>query len=236
LLGDYLKDHRQGVGLSLNEISSRTKIRLEYLKALEAEEFERMPGDIYVYGYLRDYLNALSVDPSEAVNMYREYRKKAIRNEVSLPKRRGSFHLPSRAIYALLVLVLSVPVIFFFARKDQIQRDGIGVPNHSSINKVVTMIPNPVTPAEADYTNKHLLEIKAIEDTWIFLQIDDNLSYSMLLKPGHERSWTAENKIFLKIGNAGGIKVTFDGKSMGAPGKRGQIVSLTLPEEIDKRL
>jgi len=233
LLGEYLRKHREEANLSLKEISLITRIRCEYLKALENEEFEKIPGEVFVKGYIREFLKTLSIEPSEAVRLYNEQMKArlAAQEPLLLPPRKIKLS-PQVLLYPLVVLFIVVPMIMLYSHNKSPNDLAGKVKGESNIDRVVTMIPNPVEPAEADYTNKHVLEIRAVEDTWIYLKIDDNLSYSMILKPGQKRIWTGDRQFFLKVGNAGGIRLTFDGKELGAPGKRGYVVKLTLPQDI----
>lgn len=75
----------------------------------------------------------------------------------------------------------------------------------------------------------HVLEISATGTTWLLVRIDDKESKEMLLKIGESAKWTAKNNFSLKIGNAGGIKVVFDGKEISPLGAEGQVVRLKLP-------
>ncbi len=236
MLGDYLKRRREEADLTLKEISSITRIRCEYLKALENEEYDKIPGEVFVKGYIREYLKAVSVDPAEAVRIYEEQRMAALAaEEESQPPPPPRINLsPRLLLYPLAFLLIVVPLIVLLPR-DKPPGDPTGETRRTSnIDRVVTMIPNPVAPAEADYTNKHVLEITAVEDTWIYLKIDDSLSYSMILEPGQRRIWTGNQRFILKVGNAGGIRLTFDGREMGAPGKRGQVVKLILPLDYEE--
>jgi len=72
------------------------------------------------------------------------------------------------------------------------------------------------------------LQIQAIEETWIALQVDSHLPREVTLRAGETLSQRADNHIMLKIGNAGGVNVTFNGKGLGALGDPGGIVRLSL--------
>jgi len=92
----------------------------------------------------------------------------------------------------------------------------------------------PLEEAEAKFDNKEILEIDVKEKTWIYLVIDDKLKYSMLLEPGEDKRWTADKGFFLKIGNAGGITITYNGVKYGPPGRKGQVIRLYLPKDLGK--
>ena len=58
-------------GISLEEISQDTKIKVSTLQALEEGEFERLPGGIYNISYIRQYARAVGADEGSLVDLYR---------------------------------------------------------------------------------------------------------------------------------------------------------------------
>ena len=69
-IGPALRKARLLRGKSLEEASRETRIRAEYLQALERESFDRMLGDVYVRGMLRSYSSYLGLDPTKVVTVY----------------------------------------------------------------------------------------------------------------------------------------------------------------------
>ncbi len=65
-----LDDARKRAGISLDEIAGTTKISLRFLKAIEAEEFEKLPGGIFTTSYLRQYAVAIGYDAEALVAHY----------------------------------------------------------------------------------------------------------------------------------------------------------------------
>jgi tetratricopeptide (TPR) repeat protein len=86
-----------------------------------------------------------------------------------------------------------------------------------------------VAPPPEVKHDKHNLELIAEDTTWIFITIDDNESKEMLLHQGDHIKLSAKNIFSLRIGNAAGIKLVFDGKEIGPFGEKDQVVTLTLP-------
>jgi len=70
-IGAILKQERTRQGLDIAEIEQRTKIRGKYLRALEDEDWEVLPGLAYVRGFLRTYAAALGLDADVLVDDYR---------------------------------------------------------------------------------------------------------------------------------------------------------------------
>lgn len=63
--GDLFRRLREAVGVSEAEMQERTKISLEYLRALESNRFERLPQCVYVKGFLRSYFRYLGIPEAE---------------------------------------------------------------------------------------------------------------------------------------------------------------------------
>ena len=72
------------------------------------------------------------------------------------------------------------------------------------------------------------LTMEAKELTWIRIKADQDPSQDILLKPGDRIERLASGFVIV-IGNAGGINIDFQGKSLGDLGRRGQVVHLKLP-------
>ena len=85
------------------------------------------------------------------------------------------------------------------------------------------------TPVEAKHNTLHTLELIAEYTTWVLITIDDGESKEMLLQQGDRIKLSAKKDFSLKIGNAGGIKLIFDGKEIGPLGEEDQVVTLKLP-------
>lgn len=75
------------------------------------------------------------------------------------------------------------------------------------------------------------LVITAKEMTWVRVVEDKNPPYQVLLRPGDRVERQAENLFSIDVGNAGGIDIQFQGKSLGQIGKRGEVVHFVLPED-----
>lgn len=66
-IGKILKQSREEQKLSLDEISVLTRIRVKYLAAIEADNFDVLPSSVQQKGFIRAYARALALDPSPLV-------------------------------------------------------------------------------------------------------------------------------------------------------------------------
>lgn len=70
-IGDTLREQRISAKIDVQQIEESTKIRAKYLRALENEEFDLLPGPAYVKSFLRTYADTLGLDGRHLVDVYR---------------------------------------------------------------------------------------------------------------------------------------------------------------------
>ncbi len=68
--GTAIKKTRESLCVELNEIAAGTKISERYLKYIENENFDALPGKVFVRGYLHAYAEFLKLDPVRLINEY----------------------------------------------------------------------------------------------------------------------------------------------------------------------
>jgi hypothetical protein len=108
-IGSSLREVRIRCGVELVQVEAETHIRTRYLKALEDERFDLLPGDAYVRGFLRTYADYLELDAELFVD---EYKARFAPPEEPLPqliprRRIGLHRLPARGtVGAVLVVTL----------------------------------------------------------------------------------------------------------------------------------
>jgi cytoskeletal protein RodZ len=73
--GEKLRRQRESRNLTLREISESTKITKRYLEALERNDFDALPGGVFVKGYIRSYAEAIGLNPESLLEEYRSERR-----------------------------------------------------------------------------------------------------------------------------------------------------------------
>jgi len=69
-IGVTLREARMRQRIDITDMEVRTKIRAKYLRALENEEWDLLPGPTYVRSFLRTYAEALDLDAKMIVEEY----------------------------------------------------------------------------------------------------------------------------------------------------------------------
>src|ERR687897_818331 len=71
-IGETLRETRMRQRIDITEVEAATKIRAKYLRALENEEWDLLPGPTFVKTFLRTYAEYLDLDPRLLVEEYRQ--------------------------------------------------------------------------------------------------------------------------------------------------------------------
>lgn len=123
-LGEKLRNLRNEKRISLNEVSRSTRIQIKYLEYLEDGDYEKLPEDVYIKGFLRSYAEFLGVDENILIRLYE--KEKGI--EINLKKVNNKFakrkpinispFLITPKIITIVIGTLLVGVSLFYLYKE----------------------------------------------------------------------------------------------------------------------
>ena len=107
--GDRLRQTREKLTLSVEQVSRDTHIAKRYIEGLEREDFSGFPGETYTMGFLRNYAMYLGLAPDEMVVAYRNLRiqEQPVPMTELLEDRKGPKNLPLVVIVAASVVVVA---------------------------------------------------------------------------------------------------------------------------------
>lgn len=71
-IGERLKEAREAANLSLESLQENTKIQKRYLEAIEQGNFHILPGKFYARAFIKEYANAVGLDPNQLLEEYKE--------------------------------------------------------------------------------------------------------------------------------------------------------------------
>jgi cytoskeletal protein RodZ len=236
--GQELKRERELRGISLKEISTSTKISLKFLKALEDDQPELLPGRFFIKGILRSYAKAIGLDEDYVLNKYDQ--DLLLKDETRGPAHKtgtGRFRFKSKFVLPLIVALVVLGLIIFSiiyltrsqkaARPVEKRKVAVSVPAQ-------TVIPPPPPVEKAKPEPKDLaLELAFTQDTWIQVYADGALVLDGIKMTGEKANLRATREFVFNLGNAGGLTYTLngqEGKPMGAPGEVVREVRVTLQD------
>lgn len=136
-VGQRLREAREAAGLSLEEVAIRLRLRLEWLRALEEDDFASLPPMAFVAGYLRSYARLLGLPAEELTSRLERREKEAVVMPVLPPSQRRAGDWPVKVVTYLVVLLLIVLLGVWWYTSQPVEED------------TFTALTPPAAPGEA---------------------------------------------------------------------------------------
>ncbi len=218
-LGRYLQDARNERGIDLREAAQQTRISIQYLQALESEDFSKLPGEVFVKGFLKNYGKFLSLDESEVMKRYGELRQtpaasgSVVQSELPVPaaeKSRSRKVSVEPFIWAAGIII--VLVVFLFTALPARRPKGAHQPEATApVASHEELASGSVPTVRSD---KLYLEIVALDNTWVLVRTDSSPQKKAVLNKGESLIWSADERFLLSYGSAGAIKLVLNGQEL----------------------
>lgn len=110
-VGSRLKAARRKMELSLEQAEEATKVRIKYLKAIEADNWSEFPSRIYVYGFVKRYADFLEMDSSKVLE---EFKTEFGQNKISFISKSTNSARSKLIITPKLIIWTSVIIVVGF--------------------------------------------------------------------------------------------------------------------------
>ena len=212
-VGPALQKARHHRGVSVGEASRDTKIRPEFLEALENEDFDLLLGDVYVRGCLRSYSTYLGLDPDRVVSTYAT----ALQNPspapfvapparldagISARRRRDN----QRLAFLVAATLLAIAAAF-------------GILSRSRSAPEPALLPS-TPPSVADQEHRIMAALVARKEVEITVTADGE-RHTFTLRPQEGRSFEATTSLTIRLAQGSAVELTVNGRDLGRPGKPG---------------
>ena len=226
-LGKYFKRERESKKISLKEVAKNTKVREHILRAIEEDQHDLLPSFTYIKGFLLSYARFLRLDANEVLLRYR----RGLREE-------PFFHLPKllpkkilwnkKQTWVVGGIIVASLIGFYFFSPSLFKTSLKPAPEKPVVEEKLPLTPSPsLTETSSIPGGKPFsLQLKAVEETWVSLQVNGQSEKEMTFKPGEGISVQASNRIRMILGNAGGLDLILNGKRMEKFGKSGEVITL----------
>lgn len=240
-IGEVLRNARLEKGYSFEYLEEATKIRAKYLEALENENFDVLPGQVYAKAFLRTYAKFLELNAEEIINEFSQSTKdtspvvemKVHEDEPVVGSKRWKYLVAGLAVVSLLAF----NAVYNANKKP--------VDNRAEVPNVIQKQPaqnanvkNNATKEKEQTKAEGVRIVLKVTDTqsWMQVEADGNTVFSGLVAPGEMKDFAAQEKIFLHVGNAGAVEVNVNGKDLGRLGENGKVVKIPFTAGEDPTL
>lgn len=121
--GPYLKRERELRGISLSQVADITKIAPRFLKSMEEGDYSKIPGEVFLRGFIKAYAKAIGLSPEDVLLRYEEKKQPTwtapvapivIEKEILAPRKevkRRTIKMPavrisSRAVFFIIAAIV----------------------------------------------------------------------------------------------------------------------------------
>ena len=136
-VGEFFRQVRETKGLTVDEVASKTRIRTDFVKALEEGNFAKLPDQVFARGFVRSYARSLGLDEEDAIQRFAQsagafYEKQGERErlrqrQVEEERRRKA----NRKAVGVAIAVAIATLIFLLSREQSstlVRRSGTDAP------------------------------------------------------------------------------------------------------------
>ncbi|MGH6949280.1 MAG: helix-turn-helix domain-containing protein [Vitreimonas sp.] len=218
--GRKLSEARRQLGLSLDEVADRIRVRREFLEALEEMNVKLLPGKAYALAFLRSYARELGVDEKAIVDQFqdecaltREDVQKQIRSPASKPRRERPW------MFAAALVLLAAALVGWRAI-SQTEPPAAETPTVTQNSPNETQQAPQIAPVKS-----RVVEIRAVSEAWLEARGPDGtvfLSRTLregdVYRPDPSPGWT------LHARDGGAFELYVNGASAGLLGTAGMPV------------
>ncbi|HET9097353.1 MAG TPA: RodZ domain-containing protein [Candidatus Baltobacteraceae bacterium] len=234
-LGERFRAAREQRGQTLSDVAEHLRIRSVYLAAIEDENWKAIGAPVYIRGFLRTYARYLGLDPEEAVAAFNATEGAAAPAPASPASARidlrpqGGGLAPLIWIAGVIAVALIGFVVYLYvtpARPPQQMAATAGAqPTAPSLaNGGATAIPATAMPASpSPAAQPKTLVIHLTAPSWLRVSVDGNVNIEGTFPAGTTKKFHG-NLALVRVGNAGGVELTVDGKPVGKLGATGDVV------------
>jgi cytoskeletal protein RodZ len=246
--GEELRREREIRGISLKEIADATKISRRFLEAIERNDHKTLPAPVFTRGFVREYARYLGLSSEEMVNRYNfaaagddrieksDHLERLVHPEPTVepkPLKKSGIppaysRLTDRNVIMTVLIVAALAGVTWWAITTKRLRTSTepAAPVVAVVPSTATAAPlaPPSAPPPAS-TAPLQLTMQVTEDSWITLFVDDERVINDVVTAGATRTFEAQKAFrFATVGNAAGITLTLNGKTLPPLGDDGEVV------------
>ena len=317
--GEHLKQIRELKGLSVEDVSHLSKINPHFIEALEADNFETLPGGVFNRGFIKAYARCCGADERGLLSEYENLLKQKRGPDLQLlpvdkpAPAEGSRSTGRYVPAAIALVVIVVAATLFYLRSNRVKPPERAGAENASVQPSPAVVQNPpssqASPSEKSAVPAVLppnpgseqtpgsgtspetssssasptaskpepaasqasrgqpvpaveekkqpsassqpastgspdnkpaedmvvsrgkgpitIQIVAKENTWLSVRRDGTEIYRKIMLSKETLHFTAKEKLEIVCGNAGGVTLTVDGRTLPPLGRSGEVKSVT---------
>ena len=222
--GENLRRERELRGVSLREIADATKISVQFLKALEEDRVDRLPGGLFPKAFLRQYARHLGLDADRYVAEFLYVNGDPAPATSPPPAADRSRPGPRGLVLFAAVVVVGVALSLKLSgvQERAVRSAPVPVEAPASATPPSSPVSGPLATTTAT-PDGLVLTLRAQQDCWVEARADGQTVLNRVLAGGETATLEAHGQIVLSVGNAGGLAFRVNDRQGMPLGKSGEV-------------
>jgi cytoskeletal protein RodZ len=234
-VGARLRQAREARNMSIESLARATRVQPRLLEAIERDAVSLLPPRPYNRGLVRAYAREIGLDPHETVREYFADVDALPPQNVPTPAPAPFDDTPSPLRSALIIIAvmagLAVGVNWMRSAEQPRQPKAVGtsgtaVPVPASTTAPPASAPNPVPVLPSMPALTIILE--PTQPSWMSATTDGQRVVYRILQPGEKLTLRATRDISMRVGDAGAVTWSVNGRPLGMMGARGAVRDVTV--------
>jgi len=248
-LGSVIRQARIDAGLSIDDLSERTSIRAGLLKEIESDDFTKCGGETYARGHLRNIAPLIKMDSQLLLELYeneqssqpRRIQEMLAENNVMtnpVDKKTISWKTLAGISLSTLALLAAVQIIISNSKTTTVTNPEVVASESATPQPSLTAeaqptqtsaaTPAPVRDTYSSGTGVSVSVTAVRANSWLFVSDSNGTTlYSGQVRNGQKLNFSATTRLSLKVGNAGAVDVSVNGKVAQQIGGEGEVVTVS---------
>jgi len=239
-LGSLITKARNDAGMSIDDLAAKTNVRSTVLREIEADNFSNCGGETYARGHIRNISKVLGIDQKEVLRIFEEEQGSDQRTMQELLVENSVMRQPQenrKISWKTLVLISVVSLALVGIVQIVISNTPKNVVNTSAAQESIapskSASATPSVKPSAQNTFSTGTGVTVVVSTpkgksWLFVSdAQGRTLFSSQLAQGLSKVFSSDTQLNLKIGNAGGVDLTVNGKKIASIGAVGEVVSVS---------
>jgi cytoskeletal protein RodZ len=237
-LGALITKSRTDARLSIEDLAKVTNIPATLLRDMENDNFKKCGGETYARGHLRNMAAKLGIDERVFLDLFevevtapaKPIRELLNENNLTMPyqePKRISWKVLAAGSAAALVLFAGVQIIFSnmnSVKDPEVIATISATPSNSPSVSVTPSV--AASPVIAGGVNVELVASRGT--TWLYATNENGkVLFSGQIRQGASKKFSEAKQVNLRVGNAGGVDISVNGKDVGSVGANGVVANLT---------
>ena len=241
-LGALITKSRTDARLSIEDLAKLTNIPATLLRDMENDNFKKCGGETYARGHLRNMAAKLGVEERIFLDLFetevtapaKPIRELLNENNVTMPyqePKRISWKVLAAGSAAALVLFAGAQIIF--SNMDSSSDPEIIATTSATPSNSASESEAPSVAASPEIVGGVNVELVASRGTtWLYATNENGeVLFSGQVRQGATKTFNAAKQVNLRVGNAGGVDISVNGKDVGSVGANREVVNLTYNAE-----